>query len=61
MHRLLSICREDLSMCKMMVDKTMEMCDAESGKCKVKMRLMQNRTIAIKFRKGICGMDNMKE
>jgi len=45
----------------MMVDKTMEMCDAESGKCKVKMCLMQMRTTAIKFRKGICGMDNMKE
>jgi len=39
----------------------MEMCDCESGKCKVIMRLMQMRTSAIKFRNGICGMDNMKE
>jgi len=60
MDKMMSMCKDDSSMFKIMVGKTMETCDADSAKCKIMMDSMESHKSVMKSMKGTGGKHKMR-
>lgn len=61
MNSMMSMCKDDSTMCKKMMGKTMDMCDSDDEKCKMMMATMNEhpKSMQSMMDMGMCNMKGM--